>query len=102
MKTPRYPGGTLRLATRPRDQDPLASPLPIPPDAASAVKVRALPEAVVCREANLRRDRDAAVIRRRQQTHEVLALLRARWPEAFTSPVPLAIGIVQDIRASLG
>lgn len=105
MKTPLYPGGTLRLATRRRDQDPPVPPLPIPPDAAPAAKGRALPEAVVRREANLRRDREAreaAVVRRRQQTHEVLTLLRGRWPEAFTSPVPLAIGIVQEIRASLG
>jgi len=105
MKAPRYPGGTLRLATKPRDQAPPAPPSPIPPGAAPAAKVRALPEAMVRREANLLRDREAheaADVRRRQQTHEVLALLRARWPGAFTTPVPLAIGIVQEIREGLG
>jgi sRNA-binding protein len=42
------------------------------------------------------------VIRRREQTREVLALLRAHWPALFAAPVPLATGIEREIRAGLG
>lgn len=100
MKALRHPGGTLRLAVRPRDQAP---PSPIPSKAApTPAAARPGPaEAAARREANLRREREvheAAVARRRQQTRDVLALLRARWPEAFTLAVPLATGIMQEIR----
>ena len=55
--------------------------------------------------ANAQREREAhevAVIRRREQRREVLALLCARWPKVLSAPVPLAIGIEHEIRAGLG
>jgi len=64
VSTPRHLGSTLRLASRSRDQTSA------PPDPA---------EAAARKEANLRREREeheAAVARRRQQTREILALLR--------------------------
>lgn len=104
----RHPGGTLRLSSRPRDGAAPAPPSPIPPETmpATASPVRPGPtEAVVQKEAPPKCEpetREAAAARRRQQTREVLVLLRARWPEAFAAPVPLAIGIVQEIRKGLG
>ena len=41
------------------------------------------------------------MLRHREQRREVLALLRARWPEVFSAPVPLALGIQHEIKASL-
>jgi ProQ/FINO family len=77
------------------------APDPVPPD---PTLVEA-DEAAARKAANLRREREAhaaALVRRRQQTREVLALLRARWPALFTTPVPLAVGIEREIRAGLG
>ena len=92
MNTLRHPGGTLRL--RPREQAPPAAPARPDPAEVAARKV-----------ANVQREREAhkaAVVRHREQTHEILALLRARWPAAFGAPVPLAQGIQHEIREGLG
>ena len=108
MKAPRYPGGTLRLSSRPRDEAAPALPSPIPPETVPAATPLAQPdpaEAVVQQGAPPKCEletREAAAARRRQQTREVLALLRARWPEAFAAPVPLALGIIKEIRGGLG
>ena len=107
MSTPRHPGGTLRLPSRPQ------TPLPASPDAGpgttpAAKSASALPdpaEIAARKQANVQREREqqrAAVFRRHQQTRDILALLRARWPALFTTPVPLATGIARAIRAELG
>lgn len=107
MSTPRHPGGTLRLPSRPQ------TPLPASPAAGSgttpaAKSASALPdpaEIAARKQANVQREREqqrAAVFRRYQQTRDILALLRARWPALFTMPVPLATGIARAIRAELG
>ncbi len=99
MSAPHHPGGTLRLPARPRDQVPASPALgdaPALPDPA---------EVAARKQANLQREREehkAAVVRRRQQTRDILALLRARWPELFAAPVPLATGITREIRDGLG
>ena len=49
-----------------------------------------------------REQQRASVIRRHQQTRDILAMLRARWPALFTTPVPLAVGVMRAIRAELG
>ncbi len=107
-KAMRHPGGTLRLPGRPRDEAPSVPPAPSPPEVAPAVASPAQPDpagAAAYPEADQGCEpgtREDAAARRRRQTREVLALLRARWPEAFAAPVPLAIGIVQEIRKGLG
>ena len=111
MSAPRHPGGTLRLPARPRDQAaaPLAPTPPSQPGTVPAMLDAPAPpdptEAAARKQANLQRERDehvAAVVRRRQQTRDILALLRERWPEVFTTPVPLAAGIAREIREGLG
>ena len=113
MNTPRHPGGTLRLPARPRGQAPALPALPSPslslPDAAPTTAAIPTPsdpaEAAARKQANVQREREehaAAVVRRRQQTRDILAPLRARWPEAFMAPVPLAVGIAREIRGGLG
>ncbi len=111
MSTPRHPGGTLRLPSRPQAQAsaPPAPASPSPAQAASAAASDPIPpdpaEIAARKQANLQREREAhaaAVVRRRQQTREVLALLRARWPALFTTPVPLAAGIAREIRDGFG
>ena len=94
MNAPRHPSGTLRL--RPREQAQAPSAAPVLPDPAEVAARKA---------ANVQREREAheaAVIRRREQTREILALLRVRWPELFSAPAPLAVGIEREIRESLG
>ena len=91
MNAPRHPGGTLRL--RPRDQ---AQAPPVAPARPDPVEIAARKAAT----ASARRTRPRCV-RRREQTREVLALLRARWPAVFSVPVPLALGIQHEIRAGL-
>ena len=57
------------------------------------------------KQANVQREweqKRAAVLRRHQQTRDILALFRARWPALFSTPVPLAAGIARAIRAELG
>lgn len=48
-----------------------------------------------------REEQQAAVLRRHQQTRDILAMFRARWPALFSTPVPLATGIARAIRAEL-
>ena len=94
MNAPRHPGGTLRLRPREQASAPSAAPVLLDPAEVAARKA-----------ANVQREREAheaAVIRRREQTREILALLRARWPELFSAPVPLAVGIEREIREGLG
>ena len=94
MTTPRYPGGTLRL--QPREQAQAPPTAPARPDPAEIAARKA---------ANVQREREAhaaALVRRREQRREVMALLCARWPEVFRVAVPLAVGIKREIRESLG
>ena len=94
MNAPRHSGGTLRL--RPREQAQVPPAVPALPDPAEVAARKA---------ANVQREREAheaAVVRRREQTREILALLRARWPAVFSAPVPLAVGIEREIREGLG
>ena len=98
--TSRRCGGTLRLRPHERVASP-PSPAPEPTDAAPLDPA----EIAARKQANVQREREAqeaAMARRRQQTREVLVLLRARWPEVFGVPVPLAIGIGREIRQALG
>ncbi len=107
MSTPRHPGGTLRLPSRPQPQLP-ASPAAGSGTTLAAKGASALPdpaEIAARKRANVQREREqqrAAVFRRHQQTRDILALLRARWPALFTTPVPLATGIARAIRAEVG
>ena len=100
--TSRHPGGTLRL--RPCTQaSPPSAPAPTPEAVSPAQPDPA--EIAARKRANVQREREAhaaAVARRRQQTREVLDVLRMRWPAAFGAPVPLAIGIGREIRQALG
>ena len=95
MNMSRHPGGTLRL--RPREQA----------QASPAALARPDPAEIAARKAaNVQREREeheAAVVRHREQRREFLALLRARWPEMFmfSAPVPLAVGVQHEIKASL-
>ncbi len=107
MSTPRHPGGTLRLPPRPQTQLP-ASPAAGAGTTPAAKSASALPdpaEIAARKQANVQREREqqrAAAFRRHQQTRDILALLRARWPALFTTPVPLATGIARAIRAGVG
>jgi hypothetical protein len=92
--------GTLRLPNRAR---------PSPADAAPAVAPTAASldpaEAAAGKAAKVQREREeqqAAVLRRRRELDETLAVLRDRWPSLFTAPVPLAIGIERKIQQFLG
>lgn len=112
MIAPRHPrSDTLHLPARSQDQasPPLAPTPPSPAHATSAAASEPVPpdpaEVAARKQANLQREREAhaaAVVRHRQQTREVLALLRSRWPALFTAPVPLAVGVTHEIRAGLG
>lgn len=109
MSTPRHPGGTLRLPSRPQTQLPASLPAGAGAGTTPAAKsASALPdpaEIAARKQANVQREREqqrAAVFRRHQQTRDILALLRARWPALFTTPVPLATGIARAIRVELG
>jgi len=107
MSTPRHPSGTLRLPSRPQAQS-LASPAA---GSGTTLATKGAPapldptEIAARKQANVQREREqqrAAVFRRHQQTRDILALLRARWPALFTTPVPLATGIARSIRAEVG
>ena len=106
MSTPRHPGGTLRLLARPQTQLP-ASPAAGSGTTPMAGHASASPdpaEIAARKQANVQREREqkrAAVFRRHQQTRDILALFRARWPALFSTPVPLATGIARAIRAEL-
>ncbi len=102
MGMPGHPGGTLRLPSRP--QTP--APAPAAPEPAAALPGSPPPlDPAARKQAQLQFEREqqrASIIRRHQQTRDILALLRARWPALFTTPVPLAVGVVRAIRAELG
>lgn len=115
---PRHPGGTLRLPSRPRTEAPVAVAVAPAADAAPAVVPETAPASplpepgAVAPEApapvspdpaEVEAARAAAAVRRREQAREVLAMLRARWPAAFPTPVPrpLASGIHHEIKRAL-
>jgi len=107
MSTPRHPGGTLHLSSRPQTQLPAWPPAGAgtTPAAKSASTLPDPAEIAARKQANMQHEREqqrAAVFRRQQQTRDILALLRARWPALFTTPVPLATGIARAIRAEVG
>ena len=91
---------TLRL---PAKKAPPAPPAPEPALAPTAPK-RTPEETAERVRAAAERDRQAhleAVQRRQRRTRETRAELRRRWPAAFTTPVPLAIGVHKLIRAEM-
>ena len=118
----------MRLPPRPQDRAPSSSavapkaipatPKPLPqairpegrfegkPAKAAPKAVAPDPAEVAMRKrANVERERqahEAATVRRREQTREILALLRARWPELFSVHAPLATGITRAIQTELG
>lgn len=101
MRMPGHPGGTLRLPLRP--QAPATAIAK--PETTAAPGSPAFPDPVARKQAQLQFEREqqqASVIRRHQQTRDILAMLRARWPALFTTPVPLAVGVMRAIRAELG
>lgn len=113
MTTHRHPAGTLRLPPRPRDRAPAplaAAPkvTPATPKPAKAAPKTAAPdpaEIAARKRANVERERqvhEAAVIRHREQTREILALLCARWPDLLSVHTPLATGIARAIQTELG
>ncbi len=107
MSTPRHHGGTLRLPSRPQPQLPasLTAGSGTMPAAKGASASLDPAEIAARKQANVQREREeqrAAVFRRHQQTRDILALLRARWPALFSTPVPLATGIARAIRAEMG
>ena len=128
MTTHRHSGGTLRLPPRPQARAPVlpaaapeaapATPKPssqaIRPEGrfegkpAKAAPKAAAPdpaEIAARKAANVERERqahEAAVLRHREQTREILTLLRARWPDLFGVHTPLATGIARAIQTELG
>ena len=128
MTTHRHPAGTLRLPPRPQDRAPAPpvvapevvptipkpSPQAIRPEGrfegkpAKAVPKATAPdpaEAAARKRANVEGERqahEAAVLRHREQTREILVSLRARWPELFSVHTPLATGIARAIQTELG
>lgn len=104
MRMSGHPGGTLRLPPRPQALPP-APATATPETTASPPGSPALSDPAARKQAQLRFEREqqrAAIIRRHQQTRDILAMLRARWPALFTTPVPLAVGVTRAIRAELG
>ena len=116
MTTHRHSGGILRLPPRPQTRAPVppaaapeAAPVtPKPGKPAKAAPKAAAPdpaEVAARKRANVERERrahEAAVVRHREQTREILALLRARWPDLFGVHTPLATGIARAIQTELG
>jgi len=92
--------GTLRLPNRalpvPGDAAPATAPTATSPDPAEAAAAKA------ARMQREREEQQSAVLRRRQELDETLAVLCDRWPSLFTAPVPLAIGIERKIQQFLG
>jgi len=104
MGVPGHPGGTLRLPPRP--EAPAPAPATSAPETAPALPGSpAALDPAARKQAQLQFEREqqrASIIRRRQQTRDILAILCARWPALFTTPVPLAVGVMRAIRAELG
>ncbi len=104
MRTPLHPGGTLRLQPRPQTLPPAADTA-VPTATAALPGSLAPPDPAARKQAQLQfewEQQRAAIIRRHQQTRDILAMLRTRWPRLFTTPVPLAVGVTRAIRAELG
>ena len=101
MRMPGHPDGTLRLPPRPPK-----TPAPAAPETTAALPDSpARPDPAARKQAQMQFEREqqrASVIRRHQQTRDILAMLRARWPALFTTPMPLAVGVMRAIRAELG
>lgn len=94
---------TLRL---PAKKAPPAAPEPPPaPAPAAAAPPERTPEEKAERaHAQAERERREQIEARRRQgrfLHEGMAALRERWPELFTTPVPLAVGVGPQIREAL-
>ena len=102
MGMPGHPGGTLRLPPRPQTPSPATAA----PEATAALPDDpAISDPAARKQAQLPFEREqqrASITRRRQQTRDILAMLRARWPALFTTHVPLAVGVTRAIRAELG
>lgn len=79
-------------------QPPPAAPAPAAPALSPAEREKLVQEHKA-REAEEHRQ---AMIRRRQRTRQVLALLAERWPDLFSTYTPLAIGIHQEIKRAVG
>lgn len=104
--------GTLRLPNRARPAPATketGAGVATPSDAASAAAPTAVSpdpgKTAACKPVQAQREhgeQQAAVLRRRQELDETLAVLRGHWPALFTAPVPLAIGIERRIQQALG
>ncbi len=98
---------TLRLPTRaapPAPPDP--APVPVSPPAlvANAPPERTPEERAERARLQAERERGEQIEARRRQgryLREGLAELRQHWPDLFTAPVPLAVGVGPQIRAVL-
>ena len=102
MRTPGHPGGTLRLPSWPQTPAPTMAA----PETMAALPGSPQPlDPAARKQAQMQFEREqqrASVIHRHQQTRDILAMLRARWPALFTTPVPLAVGVMRAVRAELG
>ena len=91
---------TLRLPSH--TQPAPANPVPAVAPPAALPDLAEIASAKAARVQREREVQQAAVLRRRQELDETLAMLRERWPALFAAPVPLAIGIERKIQHSLG
>ncbi len=94
---------TLRLPAKKAPPAP-PEPAPVPTPAAAAPPERTPEETAERVRATAERDRQAhleAVQRRQERGRKARAEFRRRWPAAFTTPVPLAIGADKLIRAEM-
>ncbi len=94
---------TLRLRTRKAPPAP-AEPAQVPAPAAAAPPKRTPEEVAERIRAAAERDRQAhleAAQRRQERGRKARAEFRRRWPAAFTTPVPLATGVHELIRAEM-
>ena len=85
---------TLRLSAKKAPPAPAKAKAPERTPEEKAERVRAAAQ----RDAQAHLE---AVQRRQRRVREARAELRRRWPEAFTTPVPLAIGVDKLIRAEM-
>jgi hypothetical protein len=70
-------------------------------EAKAAAKAAAQAERQIVVAQREAEERLAVQERRRRETHEILDDLRVRWPDLFTKPVPLAVGIARQLRTAL-
>lgn len=98
---------TLRLSTRvspPARPEPAPVPVPPPAPAATTPPERTPEEKAERARVQAERERREQIAARRRQgryIREGLAELRQHWPNLFTTPVPLAVGVGLQIRAVL-